>query len=426
MAEIITYVNTDAAAGGDGTTSGITGGTRAYATLDEWEAAEQTNLVGAGNTHTVKCLGSAAHTDRLTVAGWTTGPDNGIHITVHEDRRHNGIAGISDCIINPDSNGHVFTIGQNNVEVSYLDITDWQGNSAEAFRITDTSGVFHHLIIHDSPNANADAFYPNWSAPSGEIFIYNCMAWNLERAFVMIQQEEDKAIYVYNCTALNIGTTDDETMRGIICADTQFGDDGITVFCKNVVASGKEFPANVTAFKGKNGVTIVCENCAANDGSPISGSFVSNVGGNHLPINIADQFVATATSGFDLHLAANSVLEGSGLDLSSDVNLPFSDDIDGIERVAPWDVGADEIITAITGDTFDTWDGTYRMVGDQGVQATQFGWYRFANGKLYLPVVANLEAVATPAENQVVFINTSGKLAFYHGLSGWMVSAQGT
>ncbi len=68
----IRYVNTDSTAGGDGTTNAITGDNRAYASLNEWEAAEQINLTLYYQSHIVYCSGSTPDTTSVEILGWTT------------------------------------------------------------------------------------------------------------------------------------------------------------------------------------------------------------------------------------------------------------------------------------------------------------------------------------------------------------------
>jgi hypothetical protein len=65
MATIQKYVNTASTAGGDGTTNGTAGGTRAYASLSEWEANTETG-VGTDN-FIVDCCGTAADTTQVVV-----------------------------------------------------------------------------------------------------------------------------------------------------------------------------------------------------------------------------------------------------------------------------------------------------------------------------------------------------------------------
>lgn len=80
MATVTRFVNTASTAGGDGTTNGTAGGTRAYASLSEWESNEQTDLVTDTDTHIVNCSGTTADGTRAAVIGWTTGVSNFIII----------------------------------------------------------------------------------------------------------------------------------------------------------------------------------------------------------------------------------------------------------------------------------------------------------------------------------------------------------
>lgn len=59
------------------------------------------------------------------------------------------------------------------------------------------------------------------------------------------------------------------------------------------------------------------------------------------------------SSNADLHLdPADTVAKGNGADLSADSYFPFNDDIDGQTRSAPWDCGADGLVSAGGGPTF--------------------------------------------------------------------------
>ena len=58
----------------------------------------------------------------------------------------------------------------------------------------------------------------------------------------------------------------------------------------------------------------------------------------------------------DFHLSSSDTCaRDSGIDLSSDPYLSFSDDIDGELRISPWDIGADEV-SAIIYECNDTID----------------------------------------------------------------------
>ena len=68
-------------------------------------------------------------------------------------------------------------------------------------------------------------------------------------------------------------------------------------------------------------------------------------------------FVSTTSGSEDLHIQSASTAKDAGTDLSSDTNLSIWRDIDGDERGASWDIGADEYVssgqTASLSDTFN-------------------------------------------------------------------------
>ena len=79
MAEVARFVNTGSTPGGDGTTKATAGDNRAYASLNEWESNEETDLVTASDTHVVECDGGEDDT-ALNIAGWTLGASD--YVTV--------------------------------------------------------------------------------------------------------------------------------------------------------------------------------------------------------------------------------------------------------------------------------------------------------------------------------------------------------
>ncbi len=79
--EVVRYVNTDSTASGNGTTNATTGDNRAYASLNEWELAEQANLPFINIiSHTVYCSGSIPDDTSVTILGWNTDADHTIII----------------------------------------------------------------------------------------------------------------------------------------------------------------------------------------------------------------------------------------------------------------------------------------------------------------------------------------------------------
>lgn len=95
MADIPRFVDTGSDAGGDGTTSATSSGdnTHAYQSLNAWEAAEETDLDTANNTHTVHCNrtnSGGMDTTAVTISGWTTSATDFITV-IADDFPANGI-----------------------------------------------------------------------------------------------------------------------------------------------------------------------------------------------------------------------------------------------------------------------------------------------------------------------------------------------
>ncbi len=66
----------------------------------------------------------------------------------------------------------------------------------------------------------------------------------------------------------------------------------------------------------------------------------SNAPGSNAQQNVAPTYVNSAS---DWHLGTTDTAAlAKGADLSADANFPFSTDIDGETRSAPWDIGADK------------------------------------------------------------------------------------
>ena len=118
MADVERFIDTAADAGGDGTTRNHSSGdsTHAYASMNAWESAEQTDLVADTDTHRVRCAGSTADTTQVGISGWTVSTD--FFITIQGD----------DAA--PDSDG------------VYTGTTVW---STSHYRITNTG--FNTLVV---------------------------------------------------------------------------------------------------------------------------------------------------------------------------------------------------------------------------------------------------------------------------------------
>lgn len=95
-------------------------------------------------------------------------------------------------------------------------------------------------------------------------------------------------------------------------------------------------------FYKSSGTIAVFSNNASSDASATGGTN-----------NKANQvFAFQDMAGDDFHLAqSDMVAKSAGLNFSTDANIAFNIDIDGNIRDSSWDIGADEVVVVVTGDT---------------------------------------------------------------------------
>ena len=76
-AEVVRYLDPGASGAQDGTSEAD-----AYIAMDQWNAAEATDLTASGNTHVLYCSSSdgSDDTNNVVISGWTTDEVNNITI----------------------------------------------------------------------------------------------------------------------------------------------------------------------------------------------------------------------------------------------------------------------------------------------------------------------------------------------------------
>lgn len=116
-----------------------------YTTMTAWEAAMQSDIVTADESHVLECYndwpsGLVADT---VITGWTTDATHTITITVPESERHNGIPGSGFFLLQPTRWNITLDLGQSYITVEWVDLsgTDTGTNGASLIKVgyTDTS-----------------------------------------------------------------------------------------------------------------------------------------------------------------------------------------------------------------------------------------------------------------------------------------------
>lgn len=321
------------------TTSIVAGGGADYTTIASWEA----NETGAGDIGEID--DNSTYAENVTISGG----GGGRILRTGSSNHHDGTAG-SASSVDPSSNGHAFTVSEDNFTAEGLEITGLSGNSSEAFRVNNTGLLVDKCIIHDlTASGNQDGIYAG--ADSITIKTRNTIFYNIERGCCHVQGFQSVTWHIHNCT----GWEGNQGEAGNYCGfgfDDNSGknNNGSIMYCDNVSSHGS---GTRDAFHGGgssgNEGAVHCENCSSDDTTSTSGGFVTDVGGNRTNEVQADQFVSLTASSEDFHLKTGSDLEDAGKDLSSDSDLAVTDDIDYITRTGTFDIGADEFVAAAAG-----------------------------------------------------------------------------
>ncbi len=299
VAEVVRYVNT-ASSGGDGTTNAESGAQAAYASLNAWEAAEQTDLVSDGNWMHVYCStgsGTAADTTAVTVYGWTTDATHYILIEA-ADGDQAVKSGVSATRYRLDvSSDTALKIYEHYVRVDGL-------------QIRTTAATRHAVLLETIFTSSNDVRFSN-SRIYGAT--YNCFRVGGSALNMTI----------WNCIVESGGLDGirNDTSGGNVdvynsvfyaCGDALQYDSGTTGTIKNVASFG-----NADDFDINAGATVTIDYCASDDGDgtnsvaaldgdwdkeyvdPASGDFTPVAGGNTNDGGVNDPGSGLYSAGMD-------------------------------------------------------------------------------------------------------------------------------
>ena len=339
MAVIIRYVNTASTTGGDGTTNATTGANRAYATIDEWETAEKTDLVAAGDSHVVHCEGSVADTIGISLTEWTTGVNNDLTIQVDSGVRHNGKWDTSAYRI--ETTDIPIDIQEDYVNIIGLQCDSQADNQCIGWAFGTSSGVLNvsNCILKKTASIGAD--------DSG--------------IGVVCHNGETKTVYYWNNIIYGFDTASNG--RGIYMREDAGGTLTANLYNNTVESCYSGYRTNgsptvtitnCVAFNCTDdfvGLGMTIDYCASDDGD----------GTNSVtPPNWLNVFIDYLNE--DYHLKASDLdLIGAGTD-DPGAGL-YSDDINGNARTSVWDIGASEFVDLSEDLAF----------GVEGIIAEEFG-----------------------------------------------------
>lgn len=339
MAERLRFMRTSADASGDGTTNTDSSGdnTHAYDSLSAAEAGEQADLVAAGDTLRIVCSvgsGSAADTTRVTFASanWTTAAAN--YVTMESASGEEATAEWNTA------NSRM------SVSEAFNSILDLQIFSRiRNFQLENTANA------DQTRGINLDAATPatalDWEIESCHIRHTGTVTTTV--ASFGIQPFGDFALSIkiwntfisgfyrgirsrFNST---VGTT--QEIYNLTCVEQG-------QYCINL--DGWNNSNNVCKMRNLNLEAAI--GAVADYLSPLSSARVETdilTADTSSPTSDGSK-TFTFVSGTDFTNASDSDAVDAGTDLSSDPDLAFSADLNGITITGTWDVGAAQFVSA--------------------------------------------------------------------------------
>ena len=300
-----------------------------YSEMSTWEAAEQTDLVAAGDTHVLECYNDwpTGLDNNCNIIGWTTSATNNITIRPAAGQGHGGVPRAG------------FWMRSNQLNVLYVQAQFTVVEDIEV--VGQATGVMNVLRLN---RGNA----------SGSL-IQRCIAHgenttsSLQTAFLMDGSGASNSTTVRNNRFVVDGTqgrcarfTHLSGHNLIVQANTAISTNAgnATAVYENAnsaVAFGA-FDNNVGYAAGSSAVYVACFvgtalNNASSDASAAGTAPVINM----------PSTAFTNYAGGDYNPAAGQELDGTGADLSGS----FTDDITGETRTQ-WDIGAYGIIVSVS------------------------------------------------------------------------------
>ena len=212
MAALDRYVNTASTSGGTGITNATTGTDRAYASLSEAEAAEQTNLVSATDTLTIHCSGSTADTTIAVFLGWTC--DTTYRCTIAGDFQADSYDTGAYRIEVDDNYGYMLELGNTHIYAEQLQLfnshTGNQYPSVVLLSSTESSPTnsFDRCVLKTAANTSAVGMVvETWTQTGAHLTVRDSLLYEGNLGIVSSYPPASARIDIINCTLPDITAT---------------------------------------------------------------------------------------------------------------------------------------------------------------------------------------------------------------------------
>jgi hypothetical protein len=329
------YVDTASTAGGDGTTNAITGANRAYASLSAAATARIANLVTADQQLVIHCRASTGVWDSglgyypSPLNSYTVDATHFITITADAPTRHNGVwndanytlHNFSRCFDGPPSytviDGLQMEEDSDDNNISFTS----QRDGTRGVITKNCIGRFKQFARTYGTGANCIHFGVSDRAgpASGAV---NNLFYDL-----YLGGSQTYADGIMSIAALGFALNNTLIGAG---GGNAFQDNYDCVTLKNNIAVG------FSAF-GASAYDTTYNPMGASDYNATD--LATGDGGSHSRVSQTFTFVNSGSKQYQI-AGTDAGAKGFGVDLSADATFPFSTDIAGSTRTAPWDIGA--------------------------------------------------------------------------------------
>lgn len=317
---MLRYVDTASTAGGDGTTTALTGANRAFASVAEAESAMQSaSTLAESYRCNVRASTGVVDTSTLTIDGWgDQSASNYIEFFVEAANSHLGLPN-AGYLIRCQSYTQAVNIFEQFVRITGFRVdfaNDYARRAVYAEVYTTTSDVrIEKMLVVGNPNTANPAIQT-----AGGSFIFNVSNCIIFDAPTGIQIGGGGSLVA----RLNNNTVVD-------CAT------GIQRSAGTLVAKNNLVKGGTTRFTG---TFDAASNYNATDAASATGGTNDQV---------TRTFTFSNEAGNDFRLGGADVgAKGLGTDLSGDT-YPISDDVAFTTRSGAWDIGAHQYVAAASG-----------------------------------------------------------------------------
>lgn len=284
-----------------------------YTSMVGHEAGEQGTQTGLGPVWGENY--AINDTTAVTIDGWTLDADDYLWYYAPAGERHPGFYDASKYKLDVNTTGvSALVIMENFVRIKDLQIAQRHASGLQAVAVGYAGAGDVRIESCIIPQAASTADGHGILCTGGTLTIRNSVIYGCGNLGVaQLTSVAAPAVTMQNCDVVKCATA-------IYCGDS-------TMVVTNCYVGGNS--SSDYAAVGTLTVTTSMHSSAAVQSGSTANTAYSNA-----------NFVDTGVGSENLHLAAGSALIGQGTDLSGS----FTTDIDGETRVAPWDVGADELV----------------------------------------------------------------------------------